>query len=395
MAVILDVRDGCSLRSEAQRMADDYHLALLSSGSRTWNAWRKDNPEARPNLVGADLRGQDFRFADLSSADLRHADLSHADLCDADFYHADISGAALEGARLWNADLGSVTAVGARLRDAELLWGNLSEADFRDADLAGAMLEGSNLSETNFEGANLSGAYVYAISAWRLKTDARTRQEDLTITRRYVSYLERLETSEPPVKVDNINMAQYAHLLLANPEIKELISTTASKSVLVLGRFCAKRKAVLDLLRRELRARGLIPIIFDWDPSPKRDLTETVQLLANMSRFVIADVTDAKSIPQELSAIVPNLPSVAVLPLVVASERPYALFEHWRRFPSVLPEYPYNDPAEIAERFDDIVMTPITQWEEATNKAKVREAALREENLRLHEELERARASRR
>lgn len=73
-----------------------------------------------------------------------------------------------------------------------------------------------------------------------------------------------------------------------------------------------------DALKAKLREFDLVPIVFDWDKPTSRDLTETVALLASMSRFVVADITDAKSIPQELSEIVARLPSVPVQPILLA-----------------------------------------------------------------------------
>ena len=58
-----------------------------------------------------------------------------------------------------------------------------------------------------------------------------------------------------------------------------------------------------------LRKRDYLPVLFDFEKSTKRDITETISTLAHMARFVIADNTDAKSIPHELMKIVPALQS--------------------------------------------------------------------------------------
>jgi hypothetical protein len=49
-------------------------------------------------------------------------------------------------------------------------------------------------------------------------------------------------------------------------------------------------------------------------------LRSRCQLLARMTRFVIADISDAKSVLQELRAVMPELPSVPVQPVIIASQ---------------------------------------------------------------------------
>ena len=113
-------------------------------------------------------------------------------------------------------------------------------------------------------------------------------------------------------------MAQFVHLLLHNAKVRDVIDTTTSKAVLILGRFTDGRKAVLDALREELRKRDYLPILFDFEKPRSRDTDETITLLARLARFVIADISDAKSVLQELRAIVPDRPSVPVQPIIIA-----------------------------------------------------------------------------
>ena len=183
----------------------------------------------------------------------------------------------------------------------------------------------------------------------------------------------------PAVTVDNINLAQLIYLLLNNKNLRDVIDTITSKAVLILGRFTEERKNVLYAIRNVLREQhGLLPILFDFAPSTHRNLTETVQLLASMCRFVIADLTDACSIPQELSHIVRNFPSVPVQPIILASQREYGMFEHWRQFRSVLPEYRYADPKHLLENFDTAVIRPVENWQKESGGAAVRERSLEE-----------------
>jgi hypothetical protein len=158
--------------------------------------------------------------------------------------------------------------------------------------------------------------------------------------------------------------------------------------VLILGRFYSERKAVLDALKGRLRDLDLVPIVFDWDKPSRRDLTETVALLANMSRFVVADVTDAKSIPQELSEIVPRLPSVPVQPILLRGDPAYAMFEHWTGYRTMLPVFEYRDQAHLLDNVRQAILEPVEAWEAGTKK----QASLENELKAKDQEIEALRA---
>jgi uncharacterized protein YjbI with pentapeptide repeats len=308
----------------------------------------------RADLSGADLRRANLRRADLFQSDLRKADLSGAQIRAANLRKANLEGAHLRGARLLRADLSKAHLERADLRKAELRQANLTEARLDGARLEGANLNAASLVETNLERANLTGSYVYGVSAWNPKLKG-AEQSNLVITRQ----------NEPTITVDNLEVAQFIYLLLNNKSIRQAIDTITSKAVLILGRFTPERKRVLHAIRDSLRQRDYLPILFDFDKPAGRDLTETISTLAHMARFIIADITDAKSIPQELQAIVPNLPSVPVQPLLLTSEREYGMFEHFKRYPWVLDTYYYDNLNDALASVEDKVISPA--------EAKVRE----------------------
>jgi hypothetical protein len=364
-------------------MANEEHLKILKQSVEQWNKWRLENaikPDlgganlsdvnlCGANLSGANLGGANLACADLSGANLSGANLGRANLIDAKLSDADLSNAKLFDANLSDADLSKANLSNAKLRGAILADVDLQGANLTSADLTDADLSRTGLVETDFTNATITGCRTYGASAWNV-TLAGTVQNNLVITKE----------GEPVVTVDDLEVAQFIHLLITNRKIRNVIHSVTSKAVLILGRFSEKQKPVLDALQAALRdSHNLVPILFDWEPSENRDLTETVLLRANMCRFVIADVTDAKSIPQELSVIVPNLPSVAVQPIILASEHEYAMFEHWRKFPAVLSEYRYESQQQLLDTLDTRVLAPIKQWEEATDKTAVKERQMREE----------------
>jgi hypothetical protein len=73
-------------------------------------------------------------------------------------------------------------------------------------------------------GADLTAAvlvrsWVHGISAWKVKVSKATRQQDLVVS----------ADGKPGITVDNIEVAQFIHLLLANEKIRDMIDTVTSK----------------------------------------------------------------------------------------------------------------------------------------------------------------------
>ena len=77
-----------------------------------------------------------------------------------------------------------------------------------------------------------------------------------------------------------------------------------------------------------------------------------------MARFVVADITDAKSVLQELQAIVPQLPSVPVLPLLLESQREPGMFDFFKAFNSFMETHYYLDTPSLLDDLSAAVVDP-------------------------------------
>jgi uncharacterized protein YjbI with pentapeptide repeats len=364
-------------------MANEEHVKILVRGVTGWNQWRENNPGIVPDLIeanfvetdlskanlsqadlsgaclidahviradlsGANLSGAILFRADLSGANLGGADLSRADLRGVDLSEANLVKANLSGANLIRADLIEARLCKAKLREADLNGANLREADLREADLSGASLMQAQLVKTNLEKADLTSCSIFGISAWGLELSGAI-QSNLIIT----------PPVEPTITVDNLEVAQFIYLLLNNEKIRDVIDTITTKVVLILGRFTAERKAILEAIRDELRQHNYLPVLFDFEKPASRDLTETVRTLAHLARFIIADITEPRSIPQELQAIVPDL-AVPVRPLLLeGATGEYAMFQDLRRkYHWVLAVYEYKDLNDLLASLGEEVIAP-------------------------------------
>src|SRR5262245_56040773 len=172
-------------------------------------------------------------------------------------------------------DLSGADLSAANLTDAYLMEANLSRANLAGADLSRANLFWACLNHADLTDADLTGCRVHGVSAWGLKLE-RAKQQNLIIT----------YENEPEITVDKIEVAQFVYLMLHNEKIRDVIDTIGKKGVLLLGRFTEGRMVVLERLRDKLRDLGFVPMVFNFDKPETKDFTETVRLLASLSRFV-------------------------------------------------------------------------------------------------------------
>jgi hypothetical protein len=137
------------------------------------------------------------------------------------------------------------------------------------------------------------------------------------------------------------------------------MSQLTQRRVLILGRFSARRLPVLQAIKAHLQnhPNRYLPELFTYDKPESRDLVEAIIGFAALSRFVIADLSEPKSVQQELEAIAPHFQSVPIVTLINAGGKEFATFQSiQRRVNVVKPTIRYRDIDDLLKKMDSDVV---------------------------------------
>ena len=344
-----------------------FRYLLETKGIDGWNDWRKEHYK----------RGLDLRGIDLSYLDLRGIDLHRAKLEGADFRHANLWGAGLQ-----YADLTKVSLDEAILNYAFLEGANLFKATLVSANLAVAIAPGAKFPETDLSHANLSGAdlrgskltdaKITGISAWDIETDAQTVQKDLIIEgwdEPLIAYVDAGNRNPYNVVIKTNNL-ETAHLLYlatrryknGKPEgrdrLRDVLETMTNNLVLILGNFGPQRKSVLNAIRFKLAGMHYAPVVFDFHVPSNRDLIDTVFVLAGLSSFIIADLTEPRSVPLETMLITSGL-TIPFAPIIEKSEKSFSMLNSLQaKYYWVMKAFQYRNEKHLVKSLKNNIVIP-------------------------------------
>jgi hypothetical protein len=256
----------------------------------------------------------------------------------------------LNRAKLSGADLRRCYLRDANLRSSDLWRADLMEADLSYSNLDGADISRARLIQTNLKNSDLSNCRIYGTSVWNSDINEFTIQDNLILTKK----------SEQTITIDNLKFGQFIYMMINNKEISDMIDTVGKKIVLILGRFSDNGKKILYIIRDELKKRNYIPVLFDFDKPKSKTFIETVSTIAHLSRFVIADFTDARIVIQEVPHIINNV-SVPIKPVFLkdTGNIPIMIYDISINHNSLLDIFYYSDIENLIDNFDNEILIPL------------------------------------
>ncbi len=333
------------------------------------------------DFEGADMRGSRFCGSSLTGADFSRANLSGtifagggdsgcspAFLLRTNFSDTDIRACNFAGTIVAESHFQGCIAD----KDTCFDGADLQGANFNNANLSGASMKSVNLQlaqlrETNLRGVKLSGSDIYGAIVLSPEIDDETEQDNLRVTpvapTLSVNRSKRHIIVAPPVPVPSFhtNSLEHANLLhmMRNTDLAGLFGAVSQKGVLLLGRFEQEHGEVLDALRKNLRDLGYLPMKFDFENPGNRTLKETILTLAGLSHFVVADITEASSVPLELATIAREF-RIPIVPIKRSGRKTFSMFDSFARDyrEQVLDPLEYDDIDQLLSALNAAIILP-------------------------------------
>jgi uncharacterized protein YjbI with pentapeptide repeats len=334
------------------------HVEILKQGIPTWNAWREAYPEITPDLSGAllpQLRAPEINFTktNLSRTVLYRADLARSMFIGANLRKTILIEACLDqcffcGTRLAQTSFNSALLKKANFMRAVLLDVDLSHTDLGGADFRMARLEQVNLEFAMLDGVNLANSclencLLHGMKGGMFETRG-LQTKNLIVTNH----------ADPTMVMDNFAVAAAIFNRLQadgvqGPQLERQL-------VIILGNFQNERRELLNALRRDLKLRNLIPVVFHFDKPVSRTFLAVTRQIAARTRFIIVDLTPPHLIAVDFEASLPYF-KLPVQPIGVASSAiPEA--DNLRQYPWILEPYFYQDIAAAGESVAEKIVIP-------------------------------------
>ena len=140
----------------------------------------------------------------------------------------------------------------------------------------------------------------------------------------------------------------------------------------------------MKAIKDELRRRGYLPLVLDFEPLGNRDPTEMISLLARLSRFITADLTDSQMLPRELRGIIPNLSSVPVQPILQQDYPDYGMGDNFGSHPWFLEIHRCIDLDDLLPSFGEKGIEPAEAKAKELREMRMARADAEGEGLEAH-----------
>lgn len=252
-----------------------------------------------------------------------------------------------------------------KFQEAEFRNTNFTDTDISKSDFSSCTFINCKFNKVNFYKTSLINAVfndceikdceVFGANVWNITT-TRTEQKDLRIP---FGIGKRGEARKEKITIDDLELANIVFLLSANENFTRLLSEFHSRFVLILGRF-GENMPRLEAIKKRLREYDYSPIVFDFQSPNALDLIEVIVFLALVSKFIIADLSEPKSVPAELQSILSNI-MIPVVPILHKDSSVYGTYSYTNRYSWILPVLVFENITDLTNRFNKAIIKPANE----------------------------------